>query len=343
VEISDDLLSEESELYTHYQWKVDPGQELVRIDIFLTNRLQNASRNRIQNAAKAGCILVNGKAVKPNYRVKPQDDIAIVLPEPPRDTAIHPEPIPLDIVYEDTHLLLVNKPAGLVVHPGYNHYTGTLVHGLAYHFDQLPGIKEGVRPGLVHRIDKDTSGLLVVAKTEDALTHLAKQFFDHSIDRTYLALVWGDMENDKGTLHFRLARDAKDRRIMSVTHDLTAGKHAITHYTVVERFHFMTLIQCQLETGRTHQIRAHMKHIGHPLFSDSMYGGDKQVKGSHFSKFESFIHNCFTLMPRQALHALSLGFIHPVSGRKLYYETPIPNDFHELLQKIRHYVKHQMV
>lgn len=323
--------------FEHFAFKVDPGQVPTRIDVFLTNRVQNATRTKVQKAALAGCILVNGKAVKSNYKVKPHDAISVVMAEPPRDTEIHPEPMDLDIVWEDDQLLVLNKAAGVVVHPGYNNYTGTLVHGLVYHFGMLPQRDELSRPGLVHRIDKDTSGLLVVAKTELAMNFLAKQFYDHSIDRIYYALVWGNIGDDKGTIKSYLIRDPKDRRRTIATSDETIGKYAVTHYEVVERFHFLTLIQCKLETGRTHQIRAHMTSIGHPLFADELYGGMQMVKGSNFSKFSSFIANSFKQMPRQALHAFSLGFDHPVTQQRVYLEQELPSDFSGLLERLRAY------
>jgi 23S rRNA pseudouridine1911/1915/1917 synthase len=331
--------SEEQDLYEHFSISVDPGQEPLRIDVFLTNRIQNATRTKIQKAAQAGNILVNGKAIKPNYKAKPLDQISIVLPEPPRDTELHAEPMDLDIVHEDDDLLILNKPAGLVVHPGYNNYNGTLVHGLLYHFGSLPSRSDLSRPGLVHRIDKDTSGLLVIAKTEFALNHLAKQFYDHSIERSYFALVWGDVIDDSGTVDAHLARDPKDRRRSAVTLDTEFGKRAITHYKVVERFRFLTLITCNLETGRTHQIRAHMKHIGHPLFNDAIYGGDIILKGMNHSKFQQFIQNCFGILSRQALHAYSLGFVHPTSGKNMLFKQELPSDFGDVLEKLRKYVK----
>lgn len=334
----EEILSDEQDLYEHFSFKVDPGQEPVRIDVFLTNRIQNATRTKVQKGAVAGCILVNENPVKSNYKVKPGDMVSVVMPEPPRDTEIYPEKMELNIVHEDGDLLVLNKPSGLVVHPGFNNYNGTLVHGLVYHFSTLPHKDDVTRPGLVHRIDKDTSGLMVIAKTEFALNYLAKQFYEHSIDRVYYALVWGDVEQDKGTIEGRLTRDPKDRRRSVVTDDEELGKHAITHYEVVERFYFVTLVKCKLETGRTHQIRAHMRHLGHPLFSDELYGGNTILKGMSFSKFPQFIGNCFTLMPRQALHAFSLGFDHPTSKKRLYFESELPEDFDSLLQKLRKYI-----
>ncbi len=328
---------EEQDLYEHLRVVVDKGQSLLRIDKFLMHRIENASRNRIQNAIELGNVLVNEKAIKPSYKVKPQDVISIVLPHPPRDTEVYPENLPLDIVYEDDDVLIVNKAAGMVVHPGYNNYTGTLVNALVYHFQQLPTLpgNDG-RPGLVHRIDKDTSGLLLISKNERAMTWLARQFFEHTIARKYIALVWGDLPED-GTVTGYIGRSIADRRVMSVYDDPEKGKWSVTHYKVLERMDYVTLIECQLETGRTHQIRAHMKHIGHPLFNDAMYGGDKIVKGTVFSKYKQFVENCFELLPRQALHAQSLGFLHPTLKKRLYFEAPIPPDFEAALEKWRKY------
>jgi 23S rRNA pseudouridine1911/1915/1917 synthase len=329
---------EEQDLYEHLRVVVDKGQSLLRIDKFLMHRIENASRNRIQNAIDLGNVLVNDKQIKPSYKVKPLDVISVVLPHPPRDTEVYPENIPLNIVYEDDDVLVVNKPAGLVVHPGYNNYTGTLVNGLVYHFQQLPTLpgNDG-RPGLVHRIDKDTSGLLLISKNERAMTWLARQFYEHTIARKYIALVWGDLEND-GTVEGYIGRSIKDRRVMSIYDDPEKGKWSITHYKVLERLNYVTLIECQLETGRTHQIRAHMKHIGHPLFSDATYGGDSILKGTVFSKYKQFVDNCFELMPRQALHAQSLGFIHPTTRKFIYFEAPLPEDFTSVLAKWQKYM-----
>ena len=328
---------DEQDLYEHLRIIVDKGQSLLRIDKFLMHRVENASRNRIQNAIELGNVLVNEKTIKPSYKVKPLDTISVVLPHPPRDTEVYPENIPLDIVYEDDDVLVVNKPAGLVVHPGYNNYTGTLVNGLVYHFQQLPTLpgNEG-RPGLVHRIDKDTSGLLLISKNERSMTWLAKQFFDHTITRKYLALVWGDLPED-GTVTGYIGRSVNDRRVMSIYDDPEKGKWSVTHYKILERMGYVTLIECQLETGRTHQIRAHLKHIGHPLFSDAVYGGDKILKGTVFSKYKQFVENCFALMPRQALHAQTLGFLHPTQKKQLLFEAPLPDDFGTVLDKWRCY------
>jgi len=328
---------EEQDLYEHLRVVVDKGQSLLRIDKFLMHRIENASRNRIQNAIDAGSVLVNEKPVKASYKVKPLDVISVVLPHPPRDTEVYPENIPLNIVYEDDDVILVNKPAGLVVHPGYNNYTGTLVNGLVYHFQQLPQLpgNDG-RPGLVHRIDKDTSGLLLISKNERSMTYLAKQFFDHSISRKYHALVWGDLKED-GTVTGYIGRSVKDRKVMAIYDDESKGKWAVTHYKILKRYNYVTLIECQLETGRTHQIRAHMKHLGHPLFNDSTYGGDKIVKGTVFSKYRQFVENCFDIIPRQALHAKSLGFIHPSTKKYIHFESELPEDFKQVLEKWERY------
>lgn len=329
---------DEQELYEHFAFKVDPNQGLLRIDKFLNDKLGKVSRNRIQNALIAGNILVNGSAVKANYRVKPQDQISIVLPHPKRTLELIAQNIPLDIVFEDSEFIIVNKPAGMVVHPGYGNYQDTLVNALIYHFDKLPHNNGNpTRPGLVHRIDKNTSGLLVIAKTEIAMNHLAKAFFDRNIDRKYVALVWGNLEQDSGTITGNLARSLKNRKVMDVFPDGDVGKHAITHYTVLERFGYVTLVECKLETGRTHQIRVHFQHIGHSLFNDSEYGGDKILKGTVYTKYKQFVENCFQLCPRQALHAKSLGFTHPVTGEKIYHETPLPPDMTAVIEKWRNY------
>lgn len=330
---------EEQDLYEHLKIVVDKGQSLLRLDKFLMIRIENTSRNRIQNAIDAGNVLVNNKVVKASYKVKPLDFISLVLPHPPRDTEVYPENIPIDIIYEDNDVIMVNKAAGMVVHPGFNNYSGTLVNALVYHTQKLPQLpgNEG-RPGLVHRIDKDTSGLLLVSKNEWAITFLAKQFFDHSITRKYLALVWGDMVED-GTVKGFIGRSLKDRKVMAVYDEEEKGKWSVTHYKVLERLGYVTLIECQLETGRTHQIRAHMKHIGHPLFNDSAYGGNRILKGTIFNKYRQFVENCFDLMPRQALHAKSLGFIHPTTRKFVHFETELPADFAAVLEKWRNYTK----
>ncbi|MBE7178277.1 MAG: RluA family pseudouridine synthase [Mucilaginibacter polytrichastri] len=337
--ISGEELAEQDEqdLYEHFRITVDKGQSLLRIDKFLMHRIENASRNRIQNAIDAGNVLVNERTIKPSYKVKPGEVISIVLPHPPRDTEVYPENIPLEIIYEDDDLLIVNKAAGMVVHPGYGNYTGTLVNALVYHFQQLPTLpgNDG-RPGLVHRIDKDTSGLLVISKNERSMAWLARQFYEHTIDRTYLALVWGDLETD-GTVTGYIGRSAKDRRVMDIYDTEEKGKWSVTHYRVLERLGYVTLVECRLETGRTHQIRAHMQHIGHPLFNDATYGGDKILKGTTFGKYKQFVENAFALIPRQALHAQSLGFTHPKTREQVLFETPLPADFDAVMNKWRKY------
>ena len=328
----------EDELFEHFRFDVPKGQLLLRIDKFLMNLIPNATRNKIQNAATAGDIYVNDVPVKSNYKVKPLDVVRIMLSHPPFENRVDPENIPLDIVYEDEALLLINKPAGLVVHPGHGNYTGTLVNALAYHFENLPK-NSSERPGLVHRIDKDTTGLLVIAKTEAAMTHLAKQFEAKTSEREYLALVWGTVKEDEGTIEGNIARHVKDRMQMAVFEDPEMGKHAVTHYKVIERFGYVTLVSCILETGRTHQIRVHMKHIGHPLFNDARYGGDLILKGTTFTKYKQFIDNCFKVLPRQALHAKTLGFIHPTTGEMMRFDTDLPQDMQDCIEKWRNYSK----
>lgn len=336
--MEEEILNEDGTLFEHYHFVADPGQEFMRIDKWLMNKLQNVSRTKVQTAAETDCIQVNSKPVKSNYKIKPGDDVRILLPEPPRDTEIYPENIPLDIIYEDEHLLIVNKPAGMVVHPGCNNYSGTLVNALAYHAGILPQKDTSHRPGLVHRIDKDTSGLLVVGKNEFALSHLANQFFHHTIHRRYLALVWGEFEQPEGTIRGYMARDPADRKRSKHFENEKDGKIAITHYRTLENFYFSSLIECSLETGRTHQIRAHVTSQGHPIFSDEIYGGRQIRKGSALPKFKQFIENAFDMMPRQALHAAELGFIHPVTGKKMHFTAPLPQDFSSLLDKIRLYL-----
>lgn len=332
---------EAEELFEHYQIQADPKQSLLRIDKFLMDRLPNVSRSKVQEAIRSGYVKVNEQEIKPNYKVRPSDEIIIALPEPPRDTEVVPEDIPLNIIYEDEHLLVVNKQAGMVVHPAYNNWTGTLVNALAHHFQQLPTMEgnEG-RPGLVHRIDKDTSGLLVIAKTEMAMSSLARQFFDHSIQRTYYALVWGEPEEEKGTININLGRSPKDRRITMGFPQDDVGRTAITHYEVIRHLRYVSLLRCRLETGRTHQIRAHMKYIKHPLFNDALYGGDQILKGTRFSKYKAFVENCFKLMPRQALHAKSLGFVHPATKEWVQFESELPEDFAAVLEKWEKYVQY---
>jgi RluA family pseudouridine synthase len=328
----------EEELYEHFKFEVPKGQASLRIDKYLMGLIQNATRNKIQIAATEGNIFVNDFTVKSNYKVKPLDVVRVMLTHPPYENHIVPENIPLNIVYEDDTLLLINKQPGMVVHPGHGNYTGTLVHALAYHFDNLP-MNSSERPGLVHRIDKDTSGLLVIAKTEVAMTHLAKQFEAKTSEREYVALVWGNVTEEKGTIEGNLARHLKDRMQMAVFADPEVGKPAVTHYKVLERFGYVTLISCQLETGRTHQIRAHLKHIGHPLFNDERYGGHLILKGTTFTKYKQFIDNCFKILPRQALHAKTLGFVHPTTGEIMRFDTELPQDLQDCVEKWRGYSK----
>jgi 23S rRNA pseudouridine1911/1915/1917 synthase len=329
---------EEQDLFEHYRFVADKGQEPMRLDKFLTMRIENATRTKVQKGIEVGSVLVNQRQVKSNYQIKPTDIVTVVLPNPPRNPELIAENIPINIVYEDESLVLINKNAGMVVHPGYNNYSGTLVNALLFHISKLPEYSDEMRPGLVHRIDKDTSGLILVAKSETALVHLAKQFYDHSINRIYNALVWGDVKNDNGTVVGNISRDLKDRRLSAVFEDPAIGKHAVTHYKVLERFGFCTLIECKLETGRTHQIRAHMKHFGLTLLADDAYGGIKILAHSKLPKYESFIQNCFEIMSRQALHARTLGFVHPETKKQLDFNSELPSDFSDVLIKIRHYI-----
>ena len=333
-DLEPDDAGEGDELYEHHRIVADRGQELLRLDKFLLNRLANASRTKIQDAIRAEAVLVNGRPTKPNYRVRPGDTITITLPEPPRTGKVLPQAMDLDIRYEDADLLLVNKPAGLVVHPAYGNWEGTLVNGLAYHLENLPTGRNGdIRPGLVHRIDKDTSGLLVVGKTEWAMTHLSQQFFHHTIERSYLALAWGEFADDAGTVRGHIGRSLRDRKVQAVYPAGDHGKPAVTHYRVLRRYGPVTLLECRLETGRTHQIRAHLQHLGHPLFSDATYGGDRIRAGQATGSYRVFVENCFALMPRQALHARSLGFVHPSTGERLHFEAELPADFTAVLAK----------
>ncbi|WP_053991739.1 RluA family pseudouridine synthase [Mangrovimonas sp. TPBH4] len=332
----------DDELYEHHAFTVKTGQQPLRIDKYLMNFIENATRNKIQSAAKNGNIYVNDVPVKANYKVKPLDRIRVLFEYPPYEELLTPENIPLDIVYEDDQLLVVNKPAGLVVHPGHGNYSGTLINALIYHFENLPNNSSN-RPGLVHRIDKDTSGLLVVAKTEEAMAHLTKQFFDKTSEREYVALVWGNVEEDEGTVEGNIGRHPKNRLQNTVFEgdDEDKGKPAVTHYKVLERFGYVTLISCKLETGRTHQIRVHMKHIGHTLFNDERYGGERILKGTTFTKYKQFVENCFKVLPRQALHAKTLGFSHPTTGEFMDFNADIPEDMLQCIEKWRVYAKHQ--
>lgn len=330
---------EQSGLYEHFNFSVDKGQGMLRIDKWLTNRMEKVSRNRIQSAADAGNILVNGKPVKSNYKVKPNDVISIVLPYPRRELEIVPENIPLNILFEDDDVIVINKEAGMVVHPGHGNYTGTLVNALTYHLKDIPLFQTGdMRAGLVHRIDKNTSGILVIAKNEFAHAFIAKQFFDHTTKRVYTALVWGNMEEEEGTIVGNIARSTKERLKMAVYPEGDQGKHAVTHYTVLERLGYVNLIECRLETGRTHQIRVHMEYMKHPLFNDERYGGDQILKGTTFSKYRQFVNNCFSICPRHALHARSLGFVHPRTKQQMYFESELPADMLQLVERWRNYV-----
>ncbi|MEI7595395.1 MAG: RluA family pseudouridine synthase [Bacteroidota bacterium] len=337
-DIDQNKSEEQDELFEHHRIIVDKGQGLLRIDKFLTLRLENTSRNKVQSAADAGNILVNDKPVKPNYRVKPCDVISVVLAYPPREIELIPENIPIDIVYEDEDIIIINKKPGIVVHPAYGNYTGTLVNAVLFHFNQLPHAKDSdIRPGLVHRIDKDTSGIMVMAKNEFSMAKMSKKFFDRNIDRKYVALVWGDFEEENGTITGNIGRSLKDRKIMGVFPDGELGKHAVTHYKVIEHLRYVSLVECKLETGRTHQIRVHMKHIGHPIFNDKEYGGDIILKGTTFTKYKQFANNCFNILPRQALHAKSLGFEHPRTGEYMFFDSDLPEDMAMALDKWRNY------
>lgn len=341
VLLGDELLDDEDtlsaasdEMYEHFSIVVDKGQKMLRLDKFLVDRMEHCSRNRIQQAADSGLLLVNGVAAKSSYKVKPLDHITFVMPYPKRELEIIPEDIPLNIVYEDDSLIIVNKQPGMVVHPGCGNYTGTLVNALTFYLKDIPLFQKGdMRAGLVHRIDKDTSGLLVIAKTDEAHTRLAKQFFDHTIHRRYVALVWGNFEEDEGTIVGNIGRNPRDRQQMYVFADGSDGKHAVTHYKVLRRYGYVTLVECRLETGRTHQIRVHMAWKGHPLFNDARYGGDRILKGTTFSKYKQFIENCFSALPRQALHARSLGFVHPTTREEVYFDSELPADLQTVIDK----------
>jgi 23S rRNA pseudouridine1911/1915/1917 synthase len=327
-------------LYEHYHFCADKGQSVMRIDKFLAQRIENCSRSRIQAAAQAGSIIVNGAAVKPNYRIKPLDNISIVMPYPPRECGIVPENIPLDIIYEDNDIAVINKHAGMVVHPGHGNFSGTLVNALAWHLRGLPLYDGGsMRAGLVHRIDKNTSGLLVTAKNPAAHAHLAQQFFEHKVKRLYTALVWGSPLPKEGTITGNLARSTRDRLKMQVYADDSIGRHAVTHYCTAEDFYYVSLVQCRLETGRTHQIRAHFEHIGHPLFGDERYGGRQILRGTTFTKYRQFVENCFKILPHHALHAGTLGFVHPTTRAELFFETPMPPPMQALIEKWRGYMQ----
>jgi 23S rRNA pseudouridine1911/1915/1917 synthase len=329
------------ELYERFSFRTDKGQEPLRIDKYLMNRIEGATRNKLQQAMNAGMVLVNGKPVRPNYKIKALDEVIVYSDLNPEDTDVVPEELPLNIIYEDTDLMLINKPPGMVVHPGSGNYTGTLLNGVAWYLrKQNPSLTEETLPrfGLVHRIDKNTSGLLVLAKTDIAMRNLAKQFFDHTIKRKYRALVWGDLQKEEGTIIAHVGRHQRFRKLFEAYPEGDHGKEAITHYKVIERFGYVTLVECVLETGRTHQIRVHMKYIGHPLFNDDFYGGDKIVKGTVYAKYKQFVENCFTICPRQALHAKTLGFVHPTTGKDMYFDTPLPEDIEQVIEKWRKYV-----
>ncbi len=333
---------EDDGLFEHYRFTVDQGQSLLRIDKFLSNRINNVSRSKIQASAEAGNILVNNNPVKANYTVKPNDEIRIVMEYPRRELKIIPEDIPLNIVFEDEQLIVLNKPAGLVVHPGHGNYSGTLVNALAWYYKDLPLFKsEDPRPGLVHRIDKDTSGLIVVAKTEQAKVKLALQFYEKSTERKYHALVWGIPKEQNGTVTGNIGRSLKNRQVFTVFPEGDFGKPAVTHYSVLKSIGYVSLVECRLETGRTHQIRVHMKYINHPLFNDSTYGGDQILRGTTFSKYKQFVHNCFKIIPRQALHAKTLGFIHPVTGEKMEFNSVLPDDMAAVIEKWENYISNR--
>lgn len=342
VNIPEEPSEGSDELYQRFIFNIDKGQEPLRIDKFLMNRIEGATRNKLQQAINAGLVLVNNKEVKQNYKIKPLDQIIIYSDLSPESTDVVPEKIDLNIAYEDDDVLLINKPAGMVVHPGSGNYTGTLLNGVAYYLQKEdPSVNESSLPrfGLVHRIDKNTSGLLVLAKNDKAMRQLAKQFYDHTVSRKYVALVWGDMKDDEGTIIAHVGRNLRHRKLFEAYPEGEHGKDAITHYKVLERFNYVTLVQCVLETGRTHQIRVHMKYIGHPLFNDDFYGGDKIVKGTIFSKYKQFVDNCFAICPRQALHAKTLGFQHPTTGENVFFDTELPKDIDEVIKKWRDYVK----
>ncbi len=331
--------NQKDDLYEHFSFTVDKGQNPLRIDKFLMHRIENISRNKIQQAAKNNSIYVGDETVKSNYRVKPYDKIQILFTYPPYENLLLPEELPIDIVYEDEAVLVVNKTPNVVVHPGHGNYSKTLLNGLLYHF-QKQELSEQYAPNLVHRIDKDTSGLLVVAKTEQAAYHLSSQFFHKKCERIYYALVWGDVKEEEGTIDKNIGRNPKNRLQMTVLSEEGKGKRAITHYKVLERFHYVTLISCKLETGRTHQIRTHLKYIGHPIFNDKRYGGDSILKGTMFNKYKQYVENCFTILPRQALHAKTLGFVHPTTKKEVHFDSELPTDMKNVIEKWRRYTQH---
>lgn len=351
-ELEDEFEGEDvPQLYEHHNIKVDKGQVMMRIDKFILTRISNTTRTKIQNGCDAGNVLVNGKPVKSNYRIKPFDEISIQLTVPPRSVEVVPENIPIDVVFEDDYLAIINKKAGMVVHPGYGNYTGTLVNALAYRFKNLPSRPNKIdndiildRIGLVHRIDKNTSGIIMIAKTERAMTLLSKLFYDRNIDRKYIAIVWGDLKEDTGTIIGNVGRDLKNRKVMAVFPEGSEyGKHAVTHWKVLKRYGYITMIECKLETGRTHQIRVHFKHIGHPLFNDNEYGGDRVLKGLNTAKYKQFVENCFTILPRQALHAKTLGFEHPITGKKMFFDSNLPDDMQQVLDKWDNFIKNKEI
>ena len=336
INISEDSDINENELFEHFSFKADPGQEPLRVDKFLLNRIENATRNKIQQAAKIGAIQVGGKTVKSNYKVKSGDSVKVIFSYPPHENLLLAEDLPIQIIYEDEEIVVVNKAPGMVVHPGHGNYSGTLVNGLLHHFEKLP-LNSDNRPGLVHRIDKDTSGLLVVAKTANSMVNLSKQFHNKTASRKYVALVWGSIKDDEGTIEGNIGRHPKNRLQMTVFTDKSLGKKAITHFKVIERFDYVTFVECQLETGRTHQIRTHMKHIGHTLFNDARYGGNVILKGTTFTKYKQFVQNCFASLPRQALHAKTLGFNHPKTNLWMDFDSNIPEDIKTTLDRWRNY------
>ncbi len=337
----DEIREESNDLFEHFRFVVDRKQSPLRIDKYLMAKIEHASRNRIQNSARAGNILVNGVVIKSNYKIKPRDVISIVLAYPPRDTEVYPENIPINVVYEDDDIIVVNKAPGMVVHPGHGNFSGTLQNALLFHLQEnKPGDPDS-KPFLVHRIDKDTSGIMLIAKNEMAQTKIAKQFFDHTIDRAYVALVWGNIDHDEGTVDAPIGRDIRNRLVQAVIDDPEKGRHAVTHYHVLERFGYVTLVECRLETGRTHQIRVHFKHIGHPLFNDESYGGAEILKGTTFTKYKQFVQNCFKILPRQALHAKSLGFIHPSTRQFIHFDSDHPDDLQSVIEKWRQYCSYK--